>query len=87
MEASTRTFALGDRPPLAQSLIVGVQHLLAVFGGIVTAPLLIALGMQLSAAQTAYLISSALFVSGLAKAGTLIRTVLSRPGGRFRTVP
>ncbi|MEN7341379.1 MAG: solute carrier family 23 protein [Pseudomonadota bacterium] len=66
MEASTRTFALGDRPPLVHASVVGVQHLLAVFGGIVTAPLLIALGMQLPAEQTAYLISSALFVSGVA---------------------
>ncbi|MEM7763155.1 MAG: solute carrier family 23 protein [Pseudomonadota bacterium] len=60
------TYGLGDKPPFGFAALVGLQHLLAVFGGIVTAPLLIALGMQLSPTDTTYLISSALFVSGVA---------------------
>ena len=39
-------FGLNDRPPMATAAFVGLQHLLAVFGGILTAPLLIALGMD-----------------------------------------
>ncbi|MEL7297046.1 MAG: solute carrier family 23 protein [Pseudomonadota bacterium] len=67
MATTTPTaYGLGDKPPFRFAALVGLQHLLAVFGGIVTAPLLIALGMQLPPADTTYLISSALFVSGIA---------------------
>ena len=59
-------FGLEDRPPAGGAIFVGFQHLLAVFGGILTAPLLIALGMGLSAEDTTYVISAALIVSGAA---------------------
>ncbi len=59
-------YGLADRPPIPTAAFVGFQHLLAIFGGILTAPLLIALGMGLSAEDTTYLISSALVVSGFA---------------------
>ncbi len=59
-------FGLDDRPSFLTSLLVGLQHVLAVFGGIVTAPLLVALGMGLSVRDTSYLVSSALVISGAA---------------------
>lgn len=59
-------YGLHDRPPVLTAAFVGLQHLLAMFGGILTAPLLIALGMGLSAEDTTYLISSALVISGVA---------------------
>jgi len=59
-------YGLDDRPPFFTSLLVGLQHVLAVFGGILTAPLIIALGMGLSLRDTSYLISSALLISGVA---------------------
>lgn len=59
-------FGLDDKPALPVAAFVGLQHLLAVFGGIVAAPLIIALGMGLGAEETAYLVSSALVVSGVA---------------------
>ena len=59
-------FGLDERPPVFTSVLVGLQHVLAVFGGILTAPLIIALGMGLSVRDTSYLVSSALVVSGLA---------------------
>ena len=59
-------FGLDERPPLFTSVLVGLQHLLAVFGGILTAPLIIALGMGLSVRDTSYLVSSALVISGVA---------------------
>ena len=68
MQATTNPIAIGidDRPAAPVAAFIGLQHLLAVFGGIVTAPLLIALGMGLPVADTTYLISSALVVSGFA---------------------
>ena len=59
-------FKLEDKPPVLEAAFVGFQHLLAIIGGILTAPFLIALGMGLSAQDTAYVISSALVVSGIA---------------------
>jgi NCS2 family nucleobase:cation symporter-2/xanthine permease XanP len=59
-------FGLYDRPPFFTSVLAGFQHVLAVFGGILTAPLIIALGMGLSLRDTSYLVSSALLISGLA---------------------
>jgi NCS2 family nucleobase:cation symporter-2/xanthine permease XanP len=59
-------FGLDERPPLAQSLTAAFAHLLAIVGGIATAPLLIAQGLALDVAQTTYLIASALIVSGIA---------------------
>lgn len=59
-------FKLEDRPPPLGAAFVGFQHLLAMFGGILTAPLLVALGMGLGPADTTYLISSALVISGFA---------------------
>jgi NCS2 family nucleobase:cation symporter-2/xanthine permease XanP len=66
-------YKLHDQPPVGISLLVALQHLLAVFGGILTAPLVIALGMGLSIEQTSYLISSALVVSGFATAIQILR--------------
>ncbi len=66
-------YELNDRPPVGVALLVALQHLLAVFGGILTAPLVIALGMGLSIEQTSYLISSALVVSGFATTIQILR--------------
>lgn len=57
---------LNEKPAPATTVFVAFQHLLAVLGGIVTAPLLIARGMGLSDVETAYLISSSLVISGVA---------------------
>ena len=59
-------YELTAKPPLHISLFVSLQHLLAVFGGIITAPLIISLGMGLSVQDTSYLVSSSLVISGLA---------------------
>jgi len=60
------------------SAFLGFQHMLASFGGILTAPLIIALGMGLSIQETSYLVTSALVVSGLA---TLIQILRIGPIG------
>mgnify|MGYP001814309985 FL=1 len=59
-------YQLDDKPPALTAAFVGFQHLLAIIGGILTAPFLIALGMGLGAGDTAYLIGASLVVSGVA---------------------
>ncbi|MGX7106980.1 uracil-xanthine permease family protein [Hutsoniella sourekii] len=54
-----------DRPKVGESLLLGLQNVITAFGGLVAVPIIIA-GMAGSDVQeTAYLISAALFVSGL----------------------
>ena len=59
-------YKLEERPPFAGAAFAGFQHLLAMFGGILAAPLLVAVGMGLDASDTTYLISAAMVVSGFA---------------------
>ena len=56
-----------------RSLMIGGQHALAAVGGIIAAPLVIALGMGLSAADTRYVISAALVISGIATVIQILR--------------
>jgi xanthine permease XanP len=82
-------FKLDDKPPVLGAAFVGFQHLLAIIGGILTAPFLIALGMGLDAEDSAYVISSALVVSGFAtlvqinRVGMLGAGLLSIQGTSF----
>ena len=77
-ENTTRLFGLDDKPSNTVSLVAGFQHFLAVFGGIITAPLIMAKGMGLSISDTSYLITSALLISGFA---TLIQIARVGPFG------
>ena len=63
---SQRKFWFHEKPPIVTTLLVSLQHLLAVTGGIITAPLIIAMGMGLSLQDTSYMVSSSLVISGLA---------------------
>ncbi len=69
---------LEDRPPLRETLLVALQHVFAVFVGMITPPLLIAGALKLGAIETAYLISMSLFVSG---AATMLQTSRIGPVG------
>ncbi len=71
-------FGLDDRPPLVKALLAAFQHFLAIFVSIITAPLIISVGMGLSPKETSYIISSSLFISGVA---TLIQVVRIGPFG------
>ncbi len=59
-------YGLEDNPPPLAKLLAALQHLLAIFVSIITAPLLICIGMGLEARETSYMISSALVISGVA---------------------
>ncbi len=89
VETSDLLCGLEDRPALPDTLLVALQHVLAMFVGIITPPLIIGGALKLSPADTAYLVSMALFVSGVA---TFLQTspfwsgglgVAQRPGRKF----
>jgi xanthine permease XanP len=71
-------YGLDDAPPLRLSLFVALQHVLAVFVGIVTPPLIIAKALSLPPADAIVLVSMALLVSGV---GTLLQTRRLGPVG------
>jgi xanthine permease XanP len=58
-------YGLTDQPPVAESIFVAFQHVLAAFVGIITPPLIICSSLGLDAANTSYLISMSLFASGI----------------------
>lgn len=59
-------YPLDARPPLGETLLVGAQHVLAMFAGIVAPIAILSAGLGFGAGDQAYLISMALFASGLA---------------------
>lgn len=59
-------YKLDDRPPPGEAAIAALQHLLAIFVGIITPTLVLAGPMGLDAETTSYLVSMALMVSGVA---------------------
>jgi xanthine permease XanP len=71
-------YGLDVRPPLRETLFVALQHVFAVFVGMITPPLLIAGALKLGGADTAYLVSMSLFVSG---AATILQTSRLGPIG------
>jgi xanthine permease XanP len=64
-------YGLDDAPPLRLAVLVALQHVLAVFVGIVTPPLIISRALKLPTADAVFLVSMALLVSGV---GTLLQT-------------
>lgn len=65
-EHSEIIYGLEDQPSPTTSFFAALQHLLAIFVGIMTPPLIIGGALDLPADMRAYIISMALFVSGLA---------------------
>ncbi len=59
-------YRLEDRPPLVESTVAAFQHVLAVFVGIITPPLLIASALGLELRDASYIVSMSLLVSGVA---------------------
>ncbi len=58
-------YRLEDKPPLGETILLGVQHMLAMFVGIITPPLIIAGVAGLNATETGFFVSMALIVSGV----------------------
>jgi len=58
-------YGLDDRPPLRETIFVALQHVFAVFVGIITPPLIIGNTLKLDAVNTAFIVSMSLFISGV----------------------
>lgn len=58
-------YGLNDKPPFKEAFFAALQHLLAIFVAIITPPLIIAGALKLDAETTGYLVSMALFASGI----------------------
>lgn len=77
-------YDVDDRPPLGKAAPLALQHLLAMFLGNITPPLLIARGLGFDAAETAFVLQMALLVAGLA---TIVQAYPIGPvGGRIPIV-
>ena len=65
-EAKTELiYGLNDRPPLRETLFAALQHLLAIFVAIITPLLIIAGALKQDVETTSFLVSMALFASGV----------------------
>lgn len=58
-------YGLNDRPPVKETIFAALQHLLAIFVAIITPPLIIAGALKLDLETTGFLVSMALFASGV----------------------
>ena len=76
--SSDLIYGLEDKPPLQEAIFAALQHTLAVFVGIITPPIIIANALGLDPDTTSYLVSMALFVSGIS---TFIQTWKFGPVG------
>ena len=67
-----------EKLPLARAAPLGLQHMLAIFAGTITVPLIVAQSLELNAADTTLMIQATLFISGL---GTLLQSMGIGPVG------
>ena len=82
-------YTVTDMPPITLSLFLGVQHYLTMLGATVLVPLLVTPAMGANETQTAEVISTIFFVSGI---NTLVQTTIGDrlpiiQGGSFAYLP
>lgn len=70
--AGSSTHPVDEIPPLGRSLVLGLQHMLAAYAGIIAPPLIIGSGLHLPFMDITVLITLSLFASGLV---TLLQTI------------
>lgn len=63
--ATDLIYGLNDKPTTVQSFFAALQHLMAIFVGIVTPPIIISGALGLDVQQSSFVISMALFASGI----------------------
>lgn len=59
-------YTIDTMPPLLLSILLGFQHILAAFGGIVAVPLVVGGALGLPVADVSFLVNAAIFVAGIA---------------------
>lgn len=74
----SRTQDVNAMPPLNRAIPLGIQHVLAMFVGNVTVPIIIAGAADLPPDQTAFMVQAAMFVAGVA---TLLQSLGLGPIG------
>jgi len=79
-EASFVEYGIDDKPPLGESMFLGIQHYLTMVGATVAIPLILAGAMEMPAGETARLVGTFFIVSGVA---TLAQTTI---GNRYPIV-
>jgi len=86
---SDMIYKLDDKPPAPQAFFAGLQHLMAIFVGIITPPIIISGALGLDVHQSSFIISMALFASGVStfiqvrKIGPIGSGLLSIQGTSF----
>ncbi|TKY90096.1 hypothetical protein EX895_000094 [Sporisorium graminicola] len=73
-------YGVYDELPIAVAAICGFQHALAMLGGLITPPMIIASSLNLSGETSAYLISASLITSGIFSA--IQQSAIPLPFGR-----
>jgi len=73
-------YGIDDKPPILQSILLGVQHWLTMVGATIAIPLVLAGALGFDGAQTAQLVATFFLVSGVA---TLAQTTI---GNRYPIV-
>jgi len=58
-------YKLEDKPPFYETVVLSIQHMLAMFVGIITPPLIVAGVAGLDPLETGYFVSMALIISGV----------------------
>ncbi|GAB7021231.1 solute carrier family 23 protein [Halostagnicola sp. A-GB9-2] len=79
-EASFVEYGIEDKPPLGESVLLGLQHYLTMIGATVAIPLILAGAMGMPDGETARLVGTFFVVSGIA---TLLQTTF---GNRYPIV-
>lgn len=76
-----RFVGIEEKPPFPSLLLLGIQHVLALFSGLVAVPLIVGMALGLPSAEITILVQGSLLTSG---AGTLIQCLgLGRLGARL----
>ena len=58
-------YKIDDKPPIGISILLGFQHIMAAFGGIVAVPLIVGYALKLPGDDIAFLVSAAIFAAGI----------------------
>ncbi len=65
-ESCELLYQINDKPKLQLSILLGFQHIVAAFGGIVAVPLVVSSSLGLDVQSSAMMVSAAIFVAGIA---------------------
>lgn len=65
LEESTLKYGINDKPPLAVSIVLALQHILAAFAGIIAVPLVVCSALGFDVETTSVMVSATIFASGL----------------------